>query len=100
MPRWTLLTNYALVLGHLARYPRITARELADAVGITERAVRRIIADLVDAGYILKRREGRRTRYRVNPDLPLRHPAHQDTAVGSLLKLLGLKKKGPSSRTE
>jgi DNA-binding transcriptional ArsR family regulator len=100
MPKWTLLTNYTLVLSHLARYPRTTARELADAVGITERAVRRIIADLAEAGYILKRREGRRTRYRVNPDLPLRHPDHQKTPVGSLLKLLGLKKKGPSSKVE
>jgi DNA-binding transcriptional ArsR family regulator len=93
MSDWTFLTNHALVLSHMRRHPRVTARELGDAIGITERATRRIIADLDEAGYIIKKREGRRNRYRVNTDLPLRHPTNQETAVGDLLQALGGKKK-------
>jgi len=89
MPEWTFLTNHTLVLSHVALHPRITARELSDAIGITERATRKIIADLLEAGYINKKREGRRNRYRVNPELPLRHLSHGETAVGDLLQVLG-----------
>jgi DNA-binding transcriptional ArsR family regulator len=88
---WTFVTNYALVLSFLAKQPRITARELAAAIGITERTVRKIIADLDAAGYISKKKQGRRIRYRVNPDLSLRHDAHQEIAVGDLLEALGWK---------
>jgi DNA-binding transcriptional ArsR family regulator len=93
MPEWTLLTNHALVLSHIARHPRITARDLANAIGITERATRKIIADLLDTGYITKKREGRRNRYRINPDVTLRHPSHGETAVGDLLEALGWKRR-------
>jgi DNA-binding transcriptional ArsR family regulator len=93
MPEWAFLTNHALVLSYIARHPRITARDLADAIGITERAIRKIIADLLDAGYITKKREGRRSRYRIKPDLLLRHPSHGETAVGDLLQALGWKKR-------
>lgn len=88
-PKWTFLTNHALVLAYLSRHPRITAVDLCRAVGITERGVRKIIADLHEAGYISKTREGRRVRYRVNPDLTLRHHAMQDVAIGSFLEALG-----------
>ena len=93
MPEWTLLTNHALVLSYIARHPRTTARELANAIGITERATRKIIADLLDTGYITKKREGRRNRYRVNPDVTLRHPSHGETAVGDLLEALGWRRR-------
>lgn len=93
MPGWAFLTNHALVLSFLARHPRITALELAKAVGITERGVRKIIADLYAAGYIDKKREGRRVRYRINPDLSLRHQTQQDLAIGELLQTLGWKKR-------
>lgn len=93
MSEWRFLTNHGLVLSYLARHPRITARDLADAIGITERATRNIIADLLDTGYIDKRREGRRNRYRINPDLALRHPGHAETAVGDLLQALGWKRR-------
>ena len=89
MPEWTFLTNHALVLSYIARHPRITALDLANAVGITERATRKIIADLLETGYITKKREGRHNHYRVNPSLALRHPSHGETAVGNLLKALG-----------
>lgn len=93
MSEWTFLTNHALVLSYVSRHPRTTARELGDAIGITERATRRIIADLDEAGYIVRKREGRRNRYRVNTGLPLRHQTHQETAVGDLLQALGGKGK-------
>jgi len=93
MPEWIFLTNHALVLSHVAHHPRTTARDLANAVGITERATRKIIGDLLGTGYITKKREGRRNRYRVNPDVTLRHPSHGETAVGDLLEALGWKRR-------
>ncbi len=72
----------------------MSARDLAFAAGITERATRKIIADLLAAGYITKEREGRRNRYHINPDLPLRHPSLEETAVGYLLQILGWRKRG------
>ena len=99
MPQWTFLTNHAMVLSYISRHPRTTALDLAMAIGITERATRKIIADLLDEGYITKRREGRRNRYRINPDLPLRHPAHEETVVGDLLKVLGWKRRSRSAKT-
>jgi DNA-binding transcriptional ArsR family regulator len=90
---WTFLTNHALVLSYVARQARMTAFDISLAVGITERSTRKILADLEADGYITKRREGRRNRYRVNPDIPLRHPAHVETAVGDLLQALGWKRR-------
>lgn len=99
MPEWTFLTNHALVLSFLANHPRVTARELGDAIGITERATRKIIADLDAAGYIKKKREGRRIRYRINPDLPMRHETQQDLAIGVLLETLGWRKRARQRQT-
>jgi predicted DNA-binding transcriptional regulator YafY len=93
MPEWGFLTNHALVLSHIAKHPRITARELASAIGITERAVRKFIADLDAAGYITKKREGRGIRYRINPDLPLRHDTFREIAIGDFLESLGWKRR-------
>jgi len=89
MAGWMFLTNHALVLSSLAKHSRITGRELSAAVGITERATRKIIADLEAEGYIAKKKEGRRIRYRINPDLPMRHETYDDTAIGDFLKALG-----------
>jgi len=100
MPEWAFLTNHALVLSFLAKRPRITARELSTSIGITERAVRKIIADLDTAGYITKKREGRRTRYRVNPDLSLRHETYQEVAIGDFLEALGWKRRRKRQRLE
>ncbi len=96
--KWTFLTNHAVLLSYIALHPRMTARELAKFVGITERAVRKIIADLLEEGYITKNRQGRRNRYHINPDLPLRHPALEETAVGYLLQVLGWRKPGRPRR--
>ncbi len=89
MPEWMFLTKHALVLSLIANHPRITAQELAVAIGSTERQIRRVIADLFSDGYIDKKRTGRGVRYRVNPDLSLRHDIHQEIAVGDFLKALG-----------
>jgi len=77
----------------MAKNPRITALELATAAGITERAVRRIIADLVDVGYISKTKQGRGLRYHINENMPLRHHTHREVAIAQFLKTLGWKKK-------
>ena len=97
MAEWTLLTNHGLVLSHIARHQRMTALEIAQAIGITERATRKIIAELLEAGYISIKKEGRRNRYRIDPSQPLRHPSHRETAVGDLLEALGWKKRGRRS---
>ena len=93
MPEWTFLTNHALVLSFLAKHPSITARELSTSIGITERAVRRFIADLYAAGYVAKKREGRGVRYRINPDLSLRHDTYQEMDIGDFLESLGWKRR-------
>jgi len=93
MATWLFLTNHALVLYHLARKPLITAREAADAIGITERAVRKIIADLNAANYISKSKEGRRVRYSINPVLTLRHDHLSEVPIVDFLKALGWRKR-------
>lgn len=92
MAEWTFVTNHALVLSIIAQQPRITARELAVTIGITERTVRKVIADLDAAGYIAKRKQGRGIRYRINPRLSMRHDVNQEIAVGDFLRALGWEK--------
>jgi DNA-binding MarR family transcriptional regulator len=85
---WDFLTNHAHVLTCVAHDPGIRLRDIAAAVGITERAAHRILSELVEEGYVLREREGRRNRYQVVPELPLRHPLVQGREVGELLKVL------------
>jgi predicted DNA-binding transcriptional regulator YafY len=92
MVSWTFVTNHAVVLSFIARHPLITGHELALEVGISERAIRRIIAELCEAGYIAKGKEGRRVRYQVKQHIHLRHKALRDKAVGDLLKVLNPKR--------
>ena len=101
MPGWKFVTNYALVLCRIAQQPRITIRELSLTIGITEKAIHIIITDLETDGYVTKIREGRRLRYRINPDLCLRDEMLQDKAVGDLLEMLGWKRRRkPTQRRE
>jgi len=101
MPGWKFVTNHALVLCQIAQHPRITIRELSLMIGITEKAIHRIITDLETDGYITKIREGRRLRYRINPNLYLRDEMLQDKAVGDLLEVLGWKRRRrPTQRRE
>ena len=87
--KWTFLTNHAHVLVCIAEEPDIRGRDIATRVGITERAAQAIVADLVAEGYVVRTREGRRNRYEVNGDAPLRHPLERDHTIGELLVTLG-----------
>ncbi len=87
--RWTFLTNHAHVLVCIADNPDVRAREIADLVGISERAVQAIISDLVHAGYVVRERTGRRNHYTIDVDRGLRHPLEEDHTVGELLGMLG-----------
>ncbi len=80
------------MLLHIARSPRTTAREICDKVGITERATRKIIADLDATGYISKKKEGRRILYAINQKIRMRHDIVQDVMVGNFLEALGWEK--------
>ena len=93
MDKWTFLTNHAHVILCLAADPAIRLRDVADKVGITERAAQRIVADLQSEGYITSERVGRRNRYVLHPDVPLRHPIERHSAVGTLLRLLAHRKR-------
>lgn len=90
--KWTFLTNHGHVLIILSRNPGIRISELADEVGISERQVSNILKDLHDSGYVTKQREGRRNRYEISSDAPLRHASNQDHTVSELIEILGGKK--------
>ncbi len=83
---WTFLSNHTHVLVCLSLNPDQVLREVASQVGITERAVQRIVADLEQAGVLERERDGRRNRYRLNLDARLRHPLEQHCTVGELLE--------------
>ena len=85
---WTFLSNHTHVLVALASAPGATLREVAARVGITERAVQRIVADLEKAGALVREREGRRNQYRIQHELRLRHPLEAHRTIGELLKLV------------
>jgi predicted ArsR family transcriptional regulator len=87
-PRWDFLTNHAHVFVCVARDPGIRLRDIAGAVGITERAAHRILSELVAEGYVLRQREGRRNHYQVRTNLPLPHPLGEEHEVGDLLEAL------------
>ena len=87
-PGWTFLTNHAQVLVCIARDPGVRLREIGDRVGITERAAYRIVAELADAGYIARERNGRRNRYTINALSPLPDPIAREQNVGELLEIL------------
>jgi hypothetical protein len=88
MREWTFLTNHAVALLCVAQNPGMTLRQVGDYVGITERAAHRIVSDLVDEGYLVRTREGRRNRYEIRPDVRMRDPLLNDRPVGDLLSAL------------
>lgn len=90
---WTFLTNHAHVLLCIARDPSVRLRDVAEQVGVTERAVQRIVAELEEAGYLRRQREGRCNRYEVDLDIPLRHPIEQHCPVADLVEMVLRRKK-------
>jgi predicted ArsR family transcriptional regulator len=87
-PAWTFLTNHAQVLLAVAQNPDVRLRDVAEDVGITERAAQRILTDLVEAGYVHRNRQGRRNHYRINPNTHMRHPAQEGIKISGLLDYL------------
>ena len=98
LPNWTFLSNHAHVLLLIARDPDVKLRDVALRVGITERAVQRIVADLEAAHYLERSRTGRRNHYQVHAELPLRHPIESHTEVGALLNLILKTEPGATGR--
>jgi hypothetical protein len=86
-PNWTFLSNHGHVLVCIAGDRGVRGRDIAQQVGITERAAQAIVADLVKEGYVTRTRVGRRNHYEINPDRPLRHPVEQSHSIGELLQL-------------
>jgi predicted ArsR family transcriptional regulator len=88
MPTWTFLSNHGQVLLCIARDPDVRLREIGDQIGITERAVHRIVKELADAGYLRVERNGRRNRYTITSQLGLPDPLARDRSIGDLLSIL------------
>ena len=89
-PNWTFLTNHAFVLTCLAAQPDLRLRDVAERIGITERAVQRIVVDLEEAGILTRSREGRRNLYEIDQGKRLRHPMEGPGTVSDLLAMTGL----------
>jgi DNA-binding MarR family transcriptional regulator len=87
---WRFVTNHTQVLLCIARDPEVRLRDVAVTVGITERAAQRILADLIDAGYVERERVGRRNRYSVNRNISMRHPSQREHEIGEILDVLRL----------
>jgi DNA-binding transcriptional ArsR family regulator len=96
--RWRFVTNHAHVLETIAQEPTARLRDIALAVGITERTASQIVKDLEDAGYLTKVRDGRRNRYEIHEELPLRHPQHRHHTVGELIRFLEAAPERPTRR--
>jgi DNA-binding MarR family transcriptional regulator len=86
---WQFVTNHTQVLLCISRDPDVRLRDIAETVGITVGSAQRILADLIEAGFVERERQGRRNRYRINATSPmLRHAAQEDQEIGGLLDLL------------
>jgi DNA-binding MarR family transcriptional regulator len=88
MAGWSFLTNHARVLLYIAHDPGARLRDIAASQGITERSAHAIVADLTQAGYVVKQRDGRRNRYQIEEHLPLAEPGTREPAIGEVLALL------------
>ncbi|HEU4912358.1 MAG TPA: winged helix-turn-helix domain-containing protein [Actinomycetes bacterium] len=85
---WTFLSNHGHVLVCLAKDPNARMRDVAAAVGVTERAVQQIVRDLVDGGYVEKTKAGRRNRYQVVRSAHFRHPLENNVSLGAFVRLV------------
>ena len=88
MAQWSFLTNHARALLCIAHDPNLRLRDIADAVGITERSAFAIVSDLAEAGYVVKERDGRRNRYSIQHHMPLPDATSRDRTLGELLDVL------------
>jgi len=97
-PRWTFLTNHGHVLLCLAQSPELRLRDVAEQVGVTERAVQRIVADLEEGGYLTRHRSGRQNAYEFDSERPMRHPIEARSTVRALIALAGSQEARPAAR--
>src|SRR5947209_5819512 len=88
MAEWSFMTQHARVLVCIARDPGVRLREIADVLGVTERRAFGIVNDLSEAGYVVKEKDGRRNRYRIQKHLPLRVRVGREATIGELLGVL------------
>ena len=88
MADWSFFTNHARVLVCIAHDPATRLRDLAAALDVTERTAYGIVVDLTDAGYLVKQKDGRRNRYRIQEDLPLREAVGRERTIGQVLDVL------------
>jgi len=88
MSTWTFITNHARVMMVITQDPTVRLRDIASSLDITERAAQRIVTELVDEGYLSRKREGRRNTYTVHPNKPLRAAQASDTEIGEFIDLL------------
>jgi DNA-binding transcriptional ArsR family regulator len=95
---WNFLTNHARAMLYIANQPDARLRDLATALEVTERTAYGIVADLTDAGYVVKERDGRRNRYHIQDHLPLRDRISRERTIGELLDLLMDAKRPPARR--
>jgi hypothetical protein len=93
--RWSFLTNHARVLLCIAKDPGIRLREIGEGVGITERAAHRIVTELVASGYISRTRDGRRSHYTIESNLPIPDSLARGRRVGDLLTILATQDSPP-----
>ena len=85
---WTFFTNHAHVLLCLSQNCNARLRDVADRVGITERAVHKIVSDLEQEGIVVRTREGRRNRYQINTGMPMRHPMEAHCSIGQIIETI------------
>lgn len=88
MGSWNFLTHHARVLLCIAHDPGVRMRDIATALGVTERSAYGFVTDLAEAGYVVKEKDGRRNRYHIQAHLPLRDPISQERTIGEVLGLL------------
>lgn len=100
MSKWTLFSNHGHVLVVLSRDPDARLRDVAQVVGITERAVQKIVRDLQDGGLVSVTKQGRRNRYRLHPNQPLRHTLEAHCTTGELLEMVNRRAPGYGPEAE
>ena len=88
MTEWSFLTNHARVLVCIAHDPGVRLRDIATTLGITERSAYGVVTDLTEGGYVVKEKDGRRNRYRIQAHLPLREAITQERTIGEVLDVL------------
>ena len=96
MASWTFLSNHAHVLLCVAADPDRTLHDIAERVGVTERGVQLILADLIAEGYLERERVGRRNHYKIHPEGRLRHPLEAHHRVADLVAALGVEPVAPA----